>query len=582
MQPDGSKLTQASLIRPGWTLRMPGDAFGPGIRRSRSSGRHAPGRPGRLGRARLSGIHRAVTADGHRRRRPTARGHGDHPRQQAAAAWPYELSAASLLAAGVLAALGRRRRQRLWQRGFGRRLVPPTGDAAVAETALRLGADDPAVQLLDLSLRQLSAALAVQGKRPPTVFAAHLDHDHLDLWVAPRRPGAPARRGSRPTAARSGGCRPRPGSRGRPSTAAILAPYPGLVTLGMNESGRIMVDLEVAHGLIALRGPQDTVRAALAALAVELVTNRWSDRMRVTLVGLGDGLELIAPDRVTIARNLDEALPELERRGADLDGQLSAWGIDSVLTGRSVTSNTDAWAPHYLITAVPPTPEQTERLLAAARTRHRTALGFVVAGDVAGASWTWDLTAEGRLHAGVLGFEVAAQLLPAAQYAAVVSLFRAGDGNAPLTPPAAGELRPPTSTRGARRGRGRAARAGRGQRARAGRARAARAGDRAGRLPGGPPGRRAPERAGRGAVAARDDGRGTGRGRGPGPPLARDRPRRPAQPGHRPRRPAAAGPRRTGRLAGLPGAGRAGGPCDGRRPQPPPTAAAAAATWPRP
>ena len=31
VQPDGSKLTIASLIRPGWVLRMPGDAFGPGI-----------------------------------------------------------------------------------------------------------------------------------------------------------------------------------------------------------------------------------------------------------------------------------------------------------------------------------------------------------------------------------------------------------------------------------------------------------------------------------------------------------------------------------------------------------------------
>ncbi len=31
VQPDGSKLTIASLIRPGWVLRMPGDAFGHGI-----------------------------------------------------------------------------------------------------------------------------------------------------------------------------------------------------------------------------------------------------------------------------------------------------------------------------------------------------------------------------------------------------------------------------------------------------------------------------------------------------------------------------------------------------------------------
>ena len=83
----------------------------------------------------------------------------------------------------------------------------------------------------------------------------------------------------------------------------------------MNETGRVMVDLEVAHGLIAVRGPADTVRSALAALAVELVTNRWSDRMRVTLVGFGDGLDLIAPDRVVLAGTLEEALPELERRG---------------------------------------------------------------------------------------------------------------------------------------------------------------------------------------------------------------------------------------------------------------------------
>src|SRR6266852_5092061 len=92
-------------------------------------------------------------------------------RQSTQAAWPYELSAASLLAAGVLAALGRNRRQRLWQRGFGRRLVAPDGEAAVAEAALRIGADAPTAQLLDSSLRQLSAALAAEGKTPPTVFA---------------------------------------------------------------------------------------------------------------------------------------------------------------------------------------------------------------------------------------------------------------------------------------------------------------------------------------------------------------------------------------------------------------------------
>ena len=450
LQPDGSKLTIASLIRPGWVLRMPGDAFGPGIQTAGQHQAQAPVQetgPQGQDRQQMAGQHAedggadAVTAS-RSDAGFSAMGNAAAASQQSAqAAWPYELSAASLLAAGVLAALGRDRRQRLWERGFGRRLVAPDGDAAVAEAALRLGADDPTVQLLDTSLRQLSAALAAEGKSPPTVFAAHLGGEHLDLWVAPADPEPPG-----PWQAIDGGQVWRLSVAAAPALAdtvldagAALAPYPGLVSLGINDTGRIMVDLEVAHGLIAVRGPADTVRSALAALAVELVTNRWSDRMRVTLVGFGEGLDLIAPDRVVLAGTLEEALPELERRGAELEGQLSAWGLDSVLTGRSMMHNADAWAPHYLIMGMPPTPEQAERLLAVARTRHRTALGLVVAGDVPGASWAWDLTAEGRLTAGVLGFEVAAQLLPAQQYAAVVSLFRHGGGDAPLTPPAVGE-----------------------------------------------------------------------------------------------------------------------------------------------
>jgi len=457
VQPDGSKLTIASLIRPGWVLKMPGDAFGPGIQTVgqhqeqrgpvyQASAQHAGGQAQDnllLSVHQGSGGGGAAGGSGRSAEGATATtGVAAAGQQQSTmAAWPYELSSASLLAAGVLAALGRRRREALWQRAFGRRLVAPVGDAAVAEEALRLGADDPAVQLLDTGLRQLSGALARKGKTPPTVFAAHLGGEHLDLWIAPADPEPPA-----PW---------QPVDSGQvwrlPVAAAAsldgasvdggraLAPYPGLVTLGMNETGRVMVDLEVAHGLIAVNGPADTVRSALAALAVELVTNRWSDRMRVTLVGFGSGLELIAPDRVEIAGSLDEALPALEQRGAELEGQLSAWGLDSVLTGRSVMNNPDAWSPHYLIMAEPPTPAQAERLLACARTRHRTALGLVVAGEIPGASWDWKLTAEGRLQAGVLGFDLAAQLLPAAQYAAVVSLFR-DLNDAAVTPPAVGDV----------------------------------------------------------------------------------------------------------------------------------------------
>src|SRR5690349_7518231 len=394
VQPDGSKLTIASLIRPGWQLLMPKDAHGPGIEAitpklagelglaghpsQRGVGTEDPGLP--VGQAPSGSV----------------RDHGiwaspATPAQQAPG-WPYELSAASLLAAGVLAALGRKRREQLWQRAFGRRIAGPDPDAALAEKALRLGADDPAVRTLDTGLRHLCGQLGAAGRTPPTVFAAHLGLQNLDLWVAPP------------------------------------APYPGLVSLGTNDSGRVLVDLEVAHGLIAVRGRREVVQAALSALAVELVTNRWSDQMQVTLVGFGDGLAEISPERVQVARTLDEILPVLEKRAAEVRGAMASAGIDSVLTGRSLGPfpATDAaiWAPNYLIMGVPPTQAQAERLLALARSRYRMGFGYVIAGDIRGATWSWDLSAEGRLRADALGFDLEAQLLPPEQYAAVVKLFR--------------------------------------------------------------------------------------------------------------------------------------------------------------
>jgi hypothetical protein len=200
------------------------------------------------------------------------------------------------------------------------------------------------------------------------------------------------------------------------------------VSLGTNASGRILVDLEVAHGLIAVRGPRQVVQAALSALAVELATNRWSDRMRITLVGFGDGLSDLSPERVRVVRSLDEALPELEKSAAQVRDAMASAGIESVLTGRSRTPDADQWAPHYLIMGVPPTQAQAERLLSLARSRYRMAAGYVIAGDVRGATWTWDLSAEGRLQAGVLGFDLEAQLLPPEQYAAMIKLFRGSAG----------------------------------------------------------------------------------------------------------------------------------------------------------
>jgi hypothetical protein len=426
VQPDGTKLTIASLIRPGWVLRMPADAHGPGIEVVRSHGDrvdagmpvganatpgHAEGRQ----QGGLAGIarHDATAAVGQV--------------QTAFSRYPYELASASLLAAGVLAALGRRRREQLWRRAFGRRVAAPSPDAALAEAALRLGAAEPSARLLDDALRQLSAALDDDGATLPNVFAARLGPGNLDLWVAAADPNPPS-----PWMASADGQvwrlpRDAAGAAGQEPGSAALAPFPGLVSIGTDDSGRVLVDLEAAQGLIAVTGPPAVVQAALAAIAVELATNLWSDRMQVILVGFGEELVTLAPDRVRAVRTLAEALPDLEARATESEAAMTAAGVGSVLTGRCRGVRASAWMPQYLIMAEPPSASERERLLALAQVGHRTAAGYVVAGDMPEATWTWEVTAEGRLRAGLLGFDVQAQLLPPQQYAAVVELFRTAD-----------------------------------------------------------------------------------------------------------------------------------------------------------
>ncbi|MFB9967224.1 hypothetical protein ACFFOP_32110 [Sinosporangium siamense] len=326
------------------------------------------------------------------------------------------LAGASLAAAGLLVVLGRRRREQMWHRAFGRRIARPREEAAEAETALRLGADAPGSRMLDIGLRVLGRELAARGHTPPTVYAAHLSAASLDLWIHPPQQDAPE-----PWSAHDNGQVWRlPALDGRMlderTAADAAAPYPGLVSIGTDGRGRVLVDLEAAQGLIAIHGPQTT--AALAALAVELATNRWSDRMRITLVGFGEELVAIAPERIKCVSSISQVLPEFEARSGEIVG-------DQVLTGRVLSRAAEpANPPHYLLSAIAPTDEEAARLALLARVGGRSATGYVIAGDLPHATWTWEITAEGLTRIDALGFEVDAQLLPRRDYNALVELFQ--------------------------------------------------------------------------------------------------------------------------------------------------------------
>ncbi|MFG2312363.1 BTAD domain-containing putative transcriptional regulator [Streptomyces sp. NPDC048566] len=474
-QPDGSKLSEASLIRPGWILEMPGDAHGGELVEMPGA---APEVPQPLRQqihdyAETGDQHRGAAAGGQSdrgdrdtahlslpRQRPTDEqpaGGEEHGRPAPAEATPDRRAAADraeratadgdsfglpeallgapLLAAGLLGALGRRRRQALWQSALGavggrRSAEPPvpTGSAADAQDALLVGADPEGVRLLDLSLRGLAAALAAESRPLPTVYAAWLGGNgdlHLQLAQPAGKPPTPWQLGQDQTfwmLARA--------DAERCEEADTAAPYPGLVSLGTMDDSRLLLNLEAVPGIVSLSGDAADRAGVFASVAAELATNGWSDRMTITLVGFGEELTPLAPSRLRYLDGVEALLEAMEAETRQRRGALGAAGHDSVLTGRTGPAQHTRWAPHLVLLATEPDADDAVRLAELAADAARLGIGYLVGtegGELPGAAWEMEITAEGRLLAPLLGLELDAQVLPTRQRQAVVELFVEAD-----------------------------------------------------------------------------------------------------------------------------------------------------------
>ena len=187
----------ADLIRPGWVLDMPDDAVNttsspptspgpqpstpttaaqpsggetqtvePGPDDRKSDAR--PRRKARAGRGPTSDAPRSSGRATPGPREQLAEQDRQRAEQEALAAQESGLelgdylAGTSLAAAGLLAVLGRRRREQLLAQVVRASVARPREDAAKVEVALRLGADAPGTRMLDVGLRLLGRALAAR------------------------------------------------------------------------------------------------------------------------------------------------------------------------------------------------------------------------------------------------------------------------------------------------------------------------------------------------------------------------------------------------------------------------------------
>ncbi|MEU6079241.1 bacterial transcriptional activator domain-containing protein [Streptomyces sp. NPDC047108] len=456
VQPDGSQLSQASLIRPGWIMEMPADAHGGELVEMPDESPKVPEnvreqiadyQQSSPNAQKPGGDHVtqpiAVTpeAPSTPERAPADPGpaqSGEHAAPAAESGSSFGLSDAlmgsPLLAAGLLAALGRRRRATLWQsamRAVGGRtpdLATPTGAAADVQDSLFVGADPDAVRDLDRALRGLAAALGAESKTLPTVYAAWLTEAELHLQLAhpAGQPPAPWQLGQDQTFWRV----PRADVRALEDVEDAAAPYPGLVSLGTLDDARLLLNLEAVPGIVSLSGTPADRTAVFASVAAELATNGWSDRLTVTLVGFGAELGALAPTRIRHVEDVDALLETMEAETGQRRRALGNAGHDSVLTGRTGQAQHTQWAPHLVLLAAEPTDEQAVRIAELAADSGRLGIGYLVGATddgIPGATWELEITADGRLLAPLLGLELTAQRLPQELHAAVVELFSSAD-----------------------------------------------------------------------------------------------------------------------------------------------------------
>ena len=219
-----------------------------------------------------------------------------------------------LLGAGVIAVLDRMRRAQQRHRSVGLRIALPDADLAALEGRVRTHADADAMDWIDLGVRLLFASAhrtnatvpKIVGVRVSVTTVEFILEDH-EFTGAPPFPFERNERGGSWCLARDPHLLMR--LKDDDMLTGMEPPLPALVTLGRDERGIVLIDLERVGSLI-VSGPD--AESVIQTIAVELATLPWTDQVEVIVVGFDDGVEGL--ERVVKVPSISCLLPKLDRR----------------------------------------------------------------------------------------------------------------------------------------------------------------------------------------------------------------------------------------------------------------------------
>lgn len=436
VQPDGGHLTDPDLIRPGWTVTIPGEtstdpatekttapavASSPGPAPAPSHGRVPPkslnGTPAPERRP-PAATPRHVDAGAEGSEAPTSDTQGeagsepdgvaetgnqlDHSDTPPSWLVPGLTGAGGILAGALLLTIRARRRAAARRRETGKMLPPLSPELQpTAKTAAAVGpTPSEAVACLTGMLNALAAASPDPELHPKvaTVVIAGSDVT-LTLAEDARLPAPWSGTGTTWTASLT-----------PTAPTDVDAPFPLLVPVGADGDGKIhLVNLEHL-GTLSLGGDHESVTAFARFLASSVALNPWSARVCVHALGVADELADIDHLRLRYFAPEDPAGIEQATEAVTIDG-----------------APTTAPDTYYLVlTAQSGGPEQA---LATSITGHpaRPAVVLIALGGELPHSAHGEITESGRLIIADLGIDVEAPGLSREEAAACAQVVAATD-----------------------------------------------------------------------------------------------------------------------------------------------------------
>lgn len=299
-QPDGNALTDPASVLPGWILQLPDDAEGDGIEFG-----VLPTAPADGG----DGGETSAPAEASAPAEPSAPAAASAPASDEAGAGGQDAAASPSSLVPVLIAVG---------------AVLLVGTAAFGAVLLvrrlRAGREEPfddsllrtdtsASWMVDRALRVLIAACERDGQEVPGVSGVFIEGGAMRLRLASPASPAPS-----PWVANEDGqswSAPLARLQAAPASEGSTARFARLVTIGVAETGRVLVDFATARGVISLDGPTRARHEVLRRWLGELTGNPWSNDPRVVMVGNG----LPQPALAEHLSANEQVVPELEAPG---------------------------------------------------------------------------------------------------------------------------------------------------------------------------------------------------------------------------------------------------------------------------